>query len=72
MCYNGFSRIRENAGFRTVLSAGREYRILTRPDCHFDILIIVSKNLCWCEKNMYIGKILKYYYETRICFLFVL
>lgn len=36
MCYNGFSRIRENAGFRTVLSAGREYRILTRPDCHFD------------------------------------
>ena len=36
MCYNVFSRIRENAGFRTVLSAGREYRILTRPDCHFD------------------------------------
>lgn len=36
MCYNGFLRICENAGFRTALSSGREYRILMRPDCHFD------------------------------------
>lgn len=36
MYYNGFLRIRENAGFRTVLSIGREYRILMRPDCQND------------------------------------